>query len=111
MRFLTLSLLAAGTALPLVPARVAPPPPRADFTRDVRPFLAARCLECHGPAKQKGGLRLDLRDAVLRAKDDILQRVVGDEGRMPPKGPRLTAKQVDALRAWIDQGAAMPGQD
>src|SRR5947209_9783085 len=29
------------------------------FEKSVRPVLAAQCLECHGPRKQKGGLRLD----------------------------------------------------
>ncbi len=29
------------------------------FEKNVRPILAARCHGCHGPAKQKGGLRLD----------------------------------------------------
>src|SRR5208282_5623324 len=35
------------------------------FERNVRPILATRCQGCHGPAKQKGGLRLDARAAVL----------------------------------------------
>ena len=33
------------------------------FEKNVRPILAARCQGCHGPAKQKGGLRLDARAA------------------------------------------------
>ncbi len=32
----------------------------------VRPVLVARCLKCHGPAQQKGQLRLDSREAVLK---------------------------------------------
>src|SRR5262249_47037690 len=35
------------------------------FEKEVRPLLAARCHECHGPAKVKGGLRLDSRAAAL----------------------------------------------
>jgi hypothetical protein len=30
---------------------------------------------------------------------------------MPPKGERLTAEQVATLRAWIDAGAKMPGEE
>src|SRR5262245_28172681 len=30
-----------------------------DYARDVRPILEARCYDCHGPKKQKAGLRLD----------------------------------------------------
>jgi hypothetical protein len=42
--------------------------PLADefFERDVRPLLADRCLKCHGPQKQKGGLRLDSRASILQ---------------------------------------------
>ena len=35
------------------------------FEKSVRPILVERCQGCHGPAKQKGGLRLDSREAVL----------------------------------------------
>ena len=37
-----------------------------DFERDIRPLLHARCVECHGPAKQKSGLRLDQKAAALK---------------------------------------------
>lgn len=30
-----------------------------DFDREIRPLLEARCVSCHGPERQKGGLRLD----------------------------------------------------
>ena len=30
-----------------------------DYDRDIRPILAKRCLACHGPEKQRAGLRLD----------------------------------------------------
>jgi mono/diheme cytochrome c family protein len=36
------------------------PQPLVDFARDVYPVLQRSCIECHGPEKQKGGLRLDL---------------------------------------------------
>src|SRR5687768_9658992 len=36
------------------------------FETSVRPLLAANCYECHGPDKQKGGLRLDSRAAIVR---------------------------------------------
>src|SRR5262249_5888289 len=30
-----------------------------DYSRDVKPILAKRCVACHGVLKQKAGLRLD----------------------------------------------------
>ena len=95
---------------------------RVDFGRDVRPLLAGACLTCHGPEKQKGGLRLDRKDSALTGEDDapivpgrgadslVVRLAAGlDPDRiMPPKGVRLTPEQVGILRAWIDQGADWP---
>src|SRR6516165_3413879 len=69
------------------------------FEKDVRPLLAARCQECHGPAKVKGGLRLDSRAAALaggrsgpavvpgQPDESLLIDAInhGDVVRMPPK--------------------------
>ena len=94
-----------------------------DFARDIQPLLAKRCLECHGPAKQKGGLRLDHRGDALRGGDNgpalkpghpaessLLVRVTSSDpdAQMPPKGARLSAGEVDLLRRWIAAGAAWP---
>src|SRR5437667_11300474 len=35
------------------------------FEEKVRPILAENCYKCHGSDKQKGSLRLDVREAVL----------------------------------------------
>ena len=40
-----------------------------DFTRDIKPIFDASCVSCHGPQKQKGGLRLDLKDAAMQGGD------------------------------------------
>ena len=53
---------------PAFPAPAAEPA-RVDFARDVRPILERSCWKCHGPDKQKGGLRLDLRAAALGLGD------------------------------------------
>ncbi len=31
------------------------------FEKEVRPLLVRHCLDCHGPKKARGGLRLDTR--------------------------------------------------
>jgi mono/diheme cytochrome c family protein len=89
------------------------------FEATVRPVLIDRCVKCHGPAKQRGGLRLDTRAAMLKggesgaavvpgkAGESLLLEMV-ESGEMPPKGePRLTAAQVAELRAWLDAGAPL----
>jgi len=100
------------------------PAAEVDFVRDVRPIFESRCYQCHSGAKQKGGLRLDLRHAALAGGDSgepalrpsdpaashLLQLVRGDvEGEvMPPKGERLTSDQIDVLTRWVRSGAVWP---
>jgi hypothetical protein len=94
-----------------------------DYLRDIRPILAERCYACHGPTKQKSGLRLDSGVAAIKGGDSgpgivpgrsaasrLIQAVAGASGvaRMPPKGERLSARQVALLKSWIDQGAHAP---
>ncbi|MCA9270792.1 MAG: hypothetical protein KDA41_20070 [Planctomycetales bacterium] len=45
---------------------VAAPPTLAD---DVMPLLKIRCVRCHGPAKQEGGLNLSLPQSIARGGD------------------------------------------
>jgi len=97
--------------------------PNVDFVRDVQSIFKARCYECHGAKQQMNGLRLDRREDALRGgysgpailprksvESRLIQMVTGSaKGRvMPPIGARLTATQIDVVRAWIDQGADWP---
>src|SRR5258705_13209859 len=36
-----------------------------DFAKDIQPILKSACYQCHGPAKQKGKLRLDAKNLAL----------------------------------------------
>jgi mono/diheme cytochrome c family protein len=86
---------------------------------DVHPLLVKHCVECHGPEKQKGRLRLDTLAAAKEAgksgergvvpgdlaASEIVRRVElerEDEEAMPP-GERtpLSADERAALRAWV----------
>ncbi len=94
-----------------------------DYLRDVKPILAKRCYACHGGTKQKMGLRLDTVTAALKGGDSgpaivpgksdasrLIHAVTGthEVSLMPPKEPRLTAKEIALLRTWIDAGAQAP---
>jgi hypothetical protein len=125
---LPLCLLAASACL-AGQASAGKLPPAAghavDFAKEVEPLLRRACVSCHGPDKQRGGLRLDDGAAALRggnsgpaykpgrAADSRLLRMVAGldpDLRMPPnKKKQLSPEEVGVLRAWIDQGADWPG--
>ncbi len=123
---LTLTLmfapLAATVAQP--PAKLPPPVARTvDFVTEVRPILARACFACHGPEKQRGGLRLDVKADALAGGDNgpvllpkqsekspLIRYVAHVESpRMPPDPKqRLSDAEIGILRAWIDQGVNWP---
>jgi mono/diheme cytochrome c family protein len=91
------------------------------FEAKVRPVLAARCQECHGSEKAKGGLRLDARDSMLKGgesgpvvvpgkpDESALIEAIRYEGavQMPPKG-KLKGEEIAALTEWVKRGAHWP---
>jgi hypothetical protein len=95
----------------------------ADFTKDVEPVFAKRCVMCHGAAQQQSGLRLDnAADAAKggysgpvivagqSAASKLLERVTStkDGFRMPPIGAPLSPAEVAGLKAWVEEGAKWP---
>jgi hypothetical protein len=77
-----------------------------DVAREAVSLLRARCLPCHGPNQQMGGVRFDQRASVQAKADKIVPIITsGVNGRMmPPSGARLNAKEVATIRAWVDAG-------
>ena len=97
------------------------------YHKSIQPLLIAKCVQCHGPEKQKGGLRLDEKAAAFMGGDSgepaivpghasasrMMQLVTSkdDNERMPPEGESLTPAQIEMLRHWIDAGANWPDAD
>jgi len=88
----------------------------------VQPLLQARCYGCHGPNKQKGKLRLDQQEFIVKGGKDgkviepgkadeseMIERMLlpmTDEDHMPPKEKKqLTAAEISLLHWWINTGA------
>ncbi len=95
------------------------------FETQVRPVLAEHCVGCHGPEKQKAGLRLDSRAAALaggetgpavvpgKVEESLLVGAIrhADDGlKMPPK-QKLADTQVADLTRWVEMGAPWAGGD
>jgi len=95
-----------------------------DFARDIRPIFEQHCFKCHGPEKQKAGLRFDTKAGAFQTaesgekaiipghgSDSRLLKLVAstkDDERMPSKGEPLSASQIRLLKRWIDAGAPWP---
>jgi hypothetical protein len=92
---------------------------------DIHPVLAEKCVSCHGPEKQHGGLRLDSREMALAGGESYGPAIVPGKAaesplllfmahlepgmEMPPrKEGRLAEVTLSLVRAWIDQGAEWP---
>jgi len=99
------------------PASAAGPP---DFVTDVAPIFQQHCLRCHQPEHKEGDLSLSSSADLLRheylvpgnPEQSYLLDVVTSSGNLPPampkEGTRLTATQIETLRAWIKSGAVWP---
>ena len=99
-------------------------PEELQLSAEARGVFAHSCTKCHGQQKQKGGLRLDTRDAAMKGGDDgaalvagkpgeseLLRRVTlarGHDDAMPPKDGALDPADVETLRKWIAAGAPWP---
>lgn len=92
------------------------------FEQRIRPLLLANCIDCHGPDKQKGGLRLDSRagwqtggdsgPAIAPGKltESKLWQAISYADRdlkMPPKR-KLKDSEIADLKLWIESGAPDP---
>ena len=99
----------------------APPDATLQFEKKVRPVLVEKCVSCHGPKEQKGGLRVDSRAAILtggergaalvpgKPDQSLLLRVLAHDGevKMPPKN-KLPVAEIAAFREWVQAGAPWP---
>jgi cytochrome c553 len=86
----------------------------------VEGILQANCAKCHGVDKQKAGLQIvpisrlhegPEKFRVIKPGDPVgsllLQRIKlpgGHDDVMPPDGKTLTAKEIEAIEAWIKSG-------
>ncbi len=118
-------LVNGGRAAPPPSPEIVPVAPAAEplvWDSIVLPLLRERCVECHGPDKAKGGLRVDSLAAILKGGDTgaaikpglgagspLVARMrlpPSDDEHMPPEGKAgLAAGEIEVIRWWIDRGA------
>ena len=88
----------------------------------VVPVLAAKCAGCHGDDKQKGKLRVDSIEAIMKGGSEgaavvvgkpkestLMQRIhlpLDDDEHMPPEDKdQLSKEEIAVLEFWIQSGA------
>jgi uncharacterized membrane protein len=104
----------------------APAAPVADplvYQDVLQPVLKQYCVDCHGPEKQKGKLRLDSLEALLAGGENgpavvagapkkslLLTRLLlpdSDDDHMPPEGkPGPKPEERALIEFWIERGAS-----
>ncbi|MXY07495.1 MAG: hypothetical protein F4Y61_02465 [Rhodothermaceae bacterium] len=99
------------------------PAETSTYTALIAPVLESRCVSCHGPDAQRGGLRLDTPEFINEGGDDgppivagraheseLIHRVwlpLNSDDHMPPiESPQLSVAEAELLRWWIDAGAS-----
>jgi uncharacterized membrane protein/mono/diheme cytochrome c family protein len=88
----------------------------------IQPLMREKCYGCHGPNRQKGGLRMDDVTKLMKGGKDgivikphnadsseLIKRLLlprEDEHHMPPKQKsQLNERQIALFYWWINQGA------
>jgi uncharacterized membrane protein len=92
------------------------------YQNAIQPLLKSRCYSCHGSEKQKGKLRLDQEEYILKGgenghtivsgkadESEMIKRILlplNDEDHMAPKEkPQLSPNEIALLKWWINNGA------
>lgn len=87
----------------------------------VEPLLKEKCYSCHGSAKQKGKLRLDGKEYLLKGgedgeivtagnpdKSELIRRLLlakDHKEHMPPKEKaQLTKAEIEVMQWWVQSG-------
>jgi len=100
------------------------PPELATLSVEARGVLAHNCTKCHGQQKQKGALRLDVKELAMKGGEggpviapgkpdtsELVRRIRlghGDDDVMPPEKGPMQAKDVETLVKWVTAGAPWP---
>jgi cytochrome c553 len=86
----------------------------AFFETRVRPVLAAKCYNCHGPEHQYSDLRLDSREAIVKGGQrgpapDLIRSAIHHDGKlkMPPAG-KLAPEEIANIEQWLAKGLPWP---
>lgn len=121
---LAVTLHAATAPLPASPPALSPTDMQF-FESKIRPILAEKCYKCHSREadKVRGGFQLDTREGLLeggstgpaivlgKPDDSLLIQAIrysDPDLQMPPKGEKLSDREIADLTEWVRRGAPDP---
>lgn len=93
--------------------------PKITYEEHIKPIFREHCMNCHNQGDKRGGLALDSYGVLMEGGGS--GEVVYDDGDveasrlwqlvnhddtpvMPPSQPKIPAKQLELLQAWIEGG-------
>ncbi|QDU79739.1 Planctomycete cytochrome C [Polystyrenella longa] len=95
------------------------------FKKDIAPFFARLCMNCHNDQQSRGGLSMSTFEKLLKGGESGEVLVPGDLDssrlfrltgglelpRMPNNEARLTRKNYEDLKKWIEEGIKYDGDE
>ncbi|MEZ6047073.1 MAG: DUF1549 domain-containing protein [Planctomycetaceae bacterium] len=100
---------------------------KVDYEQQIAPIFATHCIDCHGPDLQESEFRIDKRAWLLRGgnsgepalipgkadQSHLVQLITStnEDEQMPPGGPALSEEEISLIKAWIQGGALIPGDN
>jgi Predicted membrane protein len=98
---------------------------KVSFTRDIAPWMANLCLNCHNSRRKSGGLSVETFFDIMKGGDSgevIIPgdmensrffRLVGGKElpRMPQGQARITRKNYEDMVTWFKEGNTYDGND
>ncbi len=103
---------AVSTSVAAVPTQAS----AISYSSNIDPILQRSCFECHGGEKTSKGLSVATYDALMKGSQNGAVILAGEpdkskfllsilSGKMPKKGNKLTAEEIQLIRQWILEGA------
>ncbi|WP_437190887.1 c-type cytochrome domain-containing protein [Planctomicrobium sp. SH527] len=95
------------------------------FTRDIAPWMANLCLNCHNGNRKSGGLSVETYFDIMKGGESGEVVIPGDHEnsrffrlvgglelpRMPQGQARITRKNYEDMKKWFEEGNTFDGQD
>lgn len=101
-----------GTSAPVVTTA----PGQASFSKDIAPLFQSSCVSCHGGERTSRALDLKTYASLMAGSQNGVMVKPGDAansplvqaiqaGKMPKRGTKWTADQLQLLVDWVNAGA------